>query len=92
MAEKNINTTTSVKAKEVTDKELEAQVKKAAAAVKDTKKEKISIPTVLQRHIGATLPLSINGVPIVVPVDGKEYEIPAPYAVLLREYLEALKN
>ena len=89
-----VNTTKNVAQaqKETAEKDLERQVKKAADSLKAEKLVKVSIPKALEKHIGPTLPLGINGVMVVIPVDGKSYEIPAPYKPILEDYLENLKS
>jgi hypothetical protein len=87
-----INTTKSVaKAQETAVKELEAQVKQAAAQLKSEKTVKVSIPKAFEKSIGPTLPLGLNGVMIVLPVDGKDYEVPAPFSALLKDYLDNIQ-
>jgi hypothetical protein len=89
-----VNTTksTAQAVKETAIKDLEKQIKEAAAALKAEKLVKASIPKALEKHIGPTLPLGINGAMIVLPVDGKEYDVPAPYKALLNDYLENLNS
>lgn len=87
------NTTKTVTEKrETAEAELTKQVKEAAVRLGAEKKVKVSIPKALEKNIGPTLPLGINGVQIVLPVNGKEYEIPAPFKPILDEYLENLKS
>jgi hypothetical protein len=78
--------------KETAERELEAQVKAAAAALKAEKLVKVSIPKALEKNIGPTLYLAIQGVHIILPVDGKEYEVPTPYKAVLNEYIDNLKS
>lgn len=92
MAEKKVNTTKTMAAKSVTDAELQKEIDKAKATFDGAKTVKVSIPALLAKNIGATLPLVINGVRIVLPVDGSENEVPEPYAKLLKKYMENLKN
>jgi hypothetical protein len=88
-----VNTTKlAANQKETAERDLEKQVKEAAAALKAEKLVKASIPKALEKHIGPTLLLGINGVQIVLPVDGKEYEIPTPFKTVLNEYIENLKS
>lgn len=90
-----VNTTKSVgsaAAKETAIQDLEKQVKDAARALTAEKLVKVSIPKVLEKHIGPTLLLGINGVQIVLPVDGKDYEVPAPFRDHLAAYLDNLQS
>ena len=87
-----VNTTKSTTIKETAIKDLEKQVKDAAAALNAEKLVKVSIPKVLEKNIGPTLYLGIQGVSIVLPVDGKEYEVPAPFKAHLTAYIDNLKS
>jgi hydroxymethylglutaryl-CoA reductase len=87
-----VNTTKSLNQKETAIQDLEKQVKEAAAALKAEKLVKVSIPKAFEKNIGPVLPLGINGVMLVLPVDGKEYEVPAPFKAILNEYIDNLKS
>ena len=88
-----VNTTKSTQAvKETAIKDLEKQVKDAAKALQAEKLVKVSIPKALEKHIGPTLLLGINGVQIVLPVDGQDYEVPAPFKAHLKEYLDNVQS
>lgn len=88
-----VNTTKSTQSMQATAiKELEKQVKEAAQRLNAEKLVKVSIPKALERHIGPTLLIGINGVQIVLPVDGKDYEVPAPFKAQLNEYLDNLQS
>lgn len=86
------NTSKNIEAAQVTEAQLEMQVKQAAKALMDEKLVKVSIPKALARTIGLTLPLGINGAMIVLPVDGSEHEVPAPFKKLLDDYLANLTS
>jgi hypothetical protein len=85
------NTTASMVQPQVNDKELQAQINKAAATFKDEKKVKVSIPKSFEKYTGPTLPVGVNGVFIVLPVDGKEYEINETHAKHLKDFLNNYK-
>jgi hydroxymethylglutaryl-CoA reductase len=87
-----VNTTKSLNQKETAIKDLEKQVKEAAAKLSAEKLVKVSIPKAFEKNIGPVLPLGINGVMLVLPVDGKEYEVPAPFKTLLTEYIDNLTS
>jgi hypothetical protein len=89
-----VNTTksTAETVKETAVKDLEKQVKQAAEQLKAEKLVKVSIPKALEKHIGPTLYLGLQGVSIVLPVDGKDYEVPAPFKVVLTNYLDNLQS
>lgn len=84
------NTTKSMNEPQVTDKDLQEQINKAGAAFKGEKKVKVSIPKALQKHLGPTLPIGVNGVFIVLPVDGTTHEVNETHAAHLQEYLNGL--
>lgn len=87
-----INTTSNINEPQISEAQLQKQVDEAARALRETKKVKVSIPKALAKNIGPTLPLGLNGAMIVLPVDGTEHEVPAPYKVLLDEYLANLTS
>ena len=74
----------------LTDRELEEQIRALGAQFNAEKKVKFSIPVGLQRNIGHTLFLAINGVSLVIPVDGEDYEIPETFAEHGKQYLKTL--
>lgn len=84
------NTTGTVSNPTVSPVKLEAELAKAKAAFAKEKLVKVSIPKVLQSGIGQTLFVSVNGVFVNIPVDGKEYEIPETLAAHTKEYLAKL--
>lgn len=86
-----VNTTKSVgvkQAQETAVKDLEKQVKDAAKQLNAEKLVKVSVPKAFEKAIGPTLPIGINGVMLVLPVDGSEHEVPEPYKAVLKEYLD----
>jgi hypothetical protein len=88
-----VNTTKSTQTlKETAIRDLEKQVKDAAAALNAEKLVKVSIPKAFEKNIGPTLLLGINGVQVVLPVDGKEYEVPTPFKAQLTAYIDNLKS
>lgn len=91
MAEnKNVNTTKSIQKPQTNNADLKKQIKKAAAVFEKEEMVEKSIPKQFQKHIGPSLPLGINGVRIVLPVDGTKHKIPKSFANLLDEYLNNL--
>lgn len=90
MAERSINTARSVTAAK-SDADLTKEIAKAQAAFAGEKKVKFSIPTVLAKSLGPTLFVSVNGVYVNIPVDGKEYEIPETLATHAKAVIENLK-
>ena len=90
MAAQKVNTSKSMS--EVSDVDIAKQVNEMAEAFKAEKKVKVSIPKALAKHIGPTLFLSVNGSDLVIPVDGKIYEINETHAVHLSQYLDGLEG
>lgn len=85
------NTTNSINAgKKVSEADLLNEIKAAAEEFKAEKLVKASVPKSYQKFVGETLPLRINGVGIVLPVDSSTHEIPESFADHLREYLNNL--
>lgn len=93
MATKKTNTTKTIdEGKQVTEKELTAQIKAAGDVFAKQPKVKVSIPKGLKKNIGDTLPIGINGSFLVIPVDGESYEIPESFAEHLNDYLKTLRT
>ena len=77
--------------KETSQKDLELQVKEAAAKLKAEKYVKVSIPKGYEKFVGPTVLFGINGVQIVLPVDGKEYEVPATFKEHVQAFLDSVQ-
>lgn len=84
------NTTENINSPKVDEKELEQQIKNAANAFKAEKLVDASIPKNYLKSIGPTLPIGINGVFIVLPVDGTKHKIPQSFKDHLDAYLDNL--
>ena len=91
MAVVNTNKALKENAKETAERDLENQVKEAASRLKAEKMVMVSIPKNLEKFVGPTVPFGINGVMIVLPVDGKDYEVPAPYKEHVKAFLDNLQ-
>jgi hypothetical protein len=85
-----VNTTKTMKenVKETAERDLELQVKEAANRLNAEKLVKVSIPKNYEKFVGPTVPFGINGVMIVLPVDGKDYEVPAPFKEHIKAFLD----
>lgn len=95
MAEKksNVNTTKSVKeapAKQYTQAQIDADIKKAGKDLEGEKKVEVLIPKYLKSRIGSVLPVGINGAVIHVPV-GEKVKIPEPYKKIVEQSIEGLE-
>lgn len=71
--------------------EIEASLEASLKAFKDEKTVSISIPKNLQDRVGQTVPFMINGVRIVLPVDGSKNDVPTTFADHIREYLDNVR-
>jgi hypothetical protein len=80
------NTTKSIGSKKVTDKELNEQIAKLGESFAKEKKRKVTIPKALEKNIGTTLEVGINGVFLVIPV-GQQVEIPETFADHVQEVI-----
>ncbi len=90
MATKNMNTKDTMSKPSVSDAELKLQIKQAGAALKGQKLVPFSIPPALERHIGTELFIAINGTKVVIPVDGKSYDLPEDLAKLGQQTINRL--
>lgn len=89
-----VNTSKSINGqavKEASQRELENQVKEAAKRLQAEKMVKVSIPKGYEKFVGPTVPFGINGVMIVLPVDGQEYEVPAPFKEHVQAFLDSVQ-
>lgn len=85
------NTTKSLSEKGKTEKEYQSEMDLTAQMFAQEKKEKFSIPQMLEKSLGTELFISVNGGYVVVPVDGEEYEIPETLAAHGRAVIKNLK-
>jgi hypothetical protein len=81
------NTTKSVNDGSTIREEAKRDLDKALAKFKDEKLIKVKIPANLKNKIGETHFMAINGVSMVLPVDGTEHKVPESFANHLQEYL-----
>ena len=81
----------SQEAKETAQKDLENQIKEAANKLMSEKMVKVSIPKGYEKFVGPTVPFGINGVMIVLPVDGQDYDVPLPYKEHVKAFLDSIQ-
>lgn len=86
-----VNSTKTVGQSKVTDADLQKQIANLGEQFKGEKKRKVSIPKALVPQLGTEIFFGINGVGIVIPVDGKSHEIPETFATHVEQYLENLE-
>lgn len=89
-AQENVNTTKSVKNTKVTAGQLDKEIKAAARILGEQKEVSITIPGYLEKRLGKTVPVAVNGAVIHVPV-GKKVKIPESMSKLLNDSLVELK-
>lgn len=87
-AEQNLNTTKTVNNSNLSEVKAAREIEKAKRILKGHKKVPVMIPKQLADSLGSVVNLSINGVPCPVPVDGKTYEIPEPFLLVLKERMQ----
>jgi anti-sigma factor RsiW len=86
-----INSTKSVnEAPQLTDAELNEQIKQLGEVFSSEKTREIAIPVHYQKHVGPTWFVGINGVSMNIPVDGKKYALPESFATLLQDAMNNL--
>lgn len=84
------NTSASLKAAPVKDADFQRDLDKAKQYFAGEKLVKRKINATFAQKLGSTLPMSINGVILVLPVDGTQFEIPETFAKNLDEFLANL--
>ena len=90
-----LNTTESintVKPSNVTDQEYNSELRLVKKKLGEQKMVKFSIPSQMRATLGQSVFVSINGVHINFPVDGKSHEIPEPLLNNLKESLAVLQS
>lgn len=88
---KKVTTTKNIKKNaKTTTAELDKQITDAAKILKDEKKVKVMIPKILEKRLGANVPVGVNGAVIHVPV-GKEVEIPESMAEVLNASINSIR-
>lgn len=87
----NINRTTDFKNQRATiDGQSMAEAQQLLAGFKNEPRKPISIPKAMANSVGAYLPISVNGVQIRIPCDGKTYYINETHWEHARERLAKL--
>jgi hypothetical protein len=76
----------------MTQTQMDAEVRKLGKEFEKQKKVKRKINKAFQKRLGKTHYIGINGVGVVVPVDGTQFELPESFAEHLDEYLANLSN
>lgn len=86
-----LNSTKSMnEPKQLTDQEIMDKVKKMNVEIKKMPKVKISFPVALQKFLGTEVYLGHNLSGLVIPVDGKEYEVPKVFGDRARDLINNL--
>lgn len=84
------NTSKTLKEAPITDAELQRDLENAKKHFAGEKLVKRKINPSYAQKVGSTLPIGINGVVLVLPVDGTQFEIPETFAEHLDAWLENL--
>lgn len=84
------NTFKSLNASPIKDADFQRDLEVAMKKFDGEKKVKRKINPSIAQKVGSTLPMSINGVTLVLPVDGTQFEIPETFAAHLDEWLANL--
>lgn len=84
------NTSKSLNASPIKDADFQRDLEVAMKKFDGEKKVKRKINPSIAQKVGSTLPMSINGVTLVLPVDGTQFEIPETFAAHLDEWLANL--
>jgi hypothetical protein len=87
----NINTANGAGSK-FTEAEFQRELDQVARVLGEMPTKTISIPKQMAATVGESLPAIINGVKIVVPVNGESYEIPEPYYNIIMNSLKTIHS
>lgn len=85
-----VNTVSGVASSQVTEAQYNRDIKNAEQLLGSFPKVKFSIPKQLSQYLGSELIVTIEGVSIHIPVNGKEYEIPEPFEPVAKYTLSHL--
>ena len=77
---------------QITEAEVKRELEQAAKTLGEMKTKTISIPKQMAPIIGESLPAFINGVKVVVPVDGESYDIPEAYYEVIKNSLKVINS
>lgn len=84
------NTSKTLKEAPISDAELQRDLEVAKKHFAGEKLVKKKLNASLASKVGSTLPMSINGVTLVLPVDGTTFEVPETFATHLDEWVANL--
>ncbi len=90
---KKMNTTSSIAtgAAEISEREYRDSMARALEVFKAMKKVSVSIPKQMRSTMGDSVPVTINGCSIVIPVDGQRYDVPEAFADVLNESMQVIQ-
>lgn len=71
---------------------LEAKRKNLAKEYREEKRYTVQGAPMYQAHFGNSMPISLNGVYISVPLDGNRYEIPESFAMVFNERIRTVNE
>lgn len=70
--------------------ELNQLAKETADKLNKDELEVVTVSPQYAAEFGDVMPVSINGVSVYVPCDGREYKVPKTYAELIKERIRAV--
>lgn len=91
MAKTKVNTVASISEGSLSEKQYKDSLEKMQKVFKDMKKVKVAVPKQMRNVVGDTIPVTINGCTIVLPVDGNQYEVPEAFAEVLYGSLQVVQ-
>jgi len=87
----HINTTQNIRSGYLSEAEYQRFLQETKQKLGEFPLVPFSIPVQLQSKVGSEMPIGINGVQVVIPADGKTYEIPEPFAKQGYKSLQAIE-
>ena len=73
-------------------REKEAQRKSLGQKLQDQRKVEVVGAPMYQAYFGSVMTISINGIPIYVPLDGRRYAIPESYAAIFNQRIGSVNE
>lgn len=87
-----INRTSAYNTKNQIDGKSLMEAQATLLQFRDERKEPISVPKLLAAYIGPQLAVSVNGVRVSIPADGKTYYINATHALAAKERMAKINR
>lgn len=90
--EDNVNRTSAYNTKNQIDGQSLMEAQATLMQFRDERKEPISVPKLLAAYIGPQLAVSVNGVRVSIPADGKTYYINETHALAAKERMAKINR